>query len=1121
MELYHFRQRMSILSTPYRRHQSRPQAGLKGLLRAWVLLAIAALSAQALGDSNNPLAVNADPNQQYAILESSHLLTDPQRALSAADVFAKPLSAFKPLEDDSLRVQPGATWFRFSLHNTTDRQQRFWIGSAHVFIDYVELFKRGEEGTPIRSGAKYLNPEWEDPERLNILPLVLAPGESAEYLLRVDTQLQLWFTPKLYSDHSYIVDTTLINFQDGVFYGVLLAMAVFILHLFNSLRDKVFVFYLLYVVGLMFQTAAAEGTVHFFFRDNDLVFASFFVSGSLMNLSMGAFFTRLFLKLPDNNPWLDKVMLALGIIPILAITTVAFSFEQFRLTLVVCGVATLIASCCISAWRVKQGYTAALYVLAANLLVVLAIAVSVAAPEIVLSYMTVSGLLLTAALFKAVILGCGLSALVDNLTKSLSKEVTERTIRESQLMQAQQIARYGDWRWDTTSDLFEFSASALDILPKLPEGERLENDFERLLRRATKRQQESMRQAFTNALRTNQGFDTEFSLLHDDGTTHYYFTRAEFQRDSRGHLTPVLIGTIHDITDSKLADITNRENEQRWRELADSTFEAILIYQDGIIIDANQACESLLGYSPTQLIGTSGESFVTRDHLSEMLGTIKDATNDPIELSLKTRAGNNIMVEIRSRSGAFNQQEVQIVAIRDVTERLLHEKQLRQLGYYDSLTGLANRTLFQERLQHAIDKSKRYAQNHALLFIDLDQFKHVNDSLGHDIGDQLLVEVGRRLKTRVRKVDTVARLGGDEFAILVEDITAPYIAAKVAEEILAVMSEPIGVDEYKLMVTPSVGIALYPTDGDSGTELLRKADTAMYHAKSLGRNNYQFYTEALNEKMVRRMDMESELRLAIERDEFTLHYQPKVDLASGDVVGAEALLRWHSKKFGFVPPDEFIGIAEETGLIWPIGELVLRHACEQARDWLEVYPAFGTIAVNISGIQFNHINLVETLTDVVEKTGVPPNHIELEITEGAIINNAEEAIKVMGNLKELGVRLSLDDFGTGYSSLNYLKRFPVDSLKIDRSFVAEIVNDSTGQKIADNIVKLAHDLELTVVAEGVETEEQLSLIRGMGCDELQGYIFSPPLPEQDMSALLEADVNLYKKRPPVKSASNL
>lgn len=1071
--------------------------------------------------SSTPLALDAAPDRAYAILQNSWLLTDPDARYSAEALFAKPLSDFQPSTKTHVEIHPGTTWIRFAVHNTSDAPLHLWVGSEQVFLDHLALYRRGE-AQPLHTGSNQPQPGWQQPERLSTLPLSLQAGEQAEFILRVDSQLQLWFTPKLYSHHTYIAETTQLNFRDGVFYGVILTLGIFILHLYHSLRDKLFVFYLFYLLGLFLQIAATEGTLRYVFDNHYQAFIWPTVLGSLLNISMGAFFTRLFLKLPDNNPVLDKILVTLAILPIIGAITMAFSFEQFRTVMMVFGLLALLASCLISAYRLTQKYTGAMYIFLGNGFVIVGILLSRLNPDLVLLYTTTSGLMLSAALLKAVTLGCGLNALVDNLNKSLSREVEERTIRESQLTQAQQIARYGDWRWHTDQDLFEFSPSALDILPKLPEGgEHPENEFERLLRRATKRQQETMRHAFANALKSQQGFDTEFSLLHDDGTTHYYFTRAEFQHDSKGHPTPVLIGTIHDITDAKLADITNRENEQRWRELADSTFEAILIYQDGIIIDANQACEGLLGYSPTQLIGTSGENFVAKDSLSEMLTTIRDATNDPIEIALKSRNGDNIMVEIRARAGAFNQQQVQIVALRDVTERLLHEQQLRQLGYYDSLTGLANRTLFQERLQHAIDKSKRYAQNHALLFIDLDQFKHVNDSLGHDIGDQLLVEVGQRLKTRVRKVDTVARLGGDEFAILVEDITAPYIAAKVAEEILGVMAEPIGVDEYRLMVTPSVGIALYPTDGDSGTELLRKADTAMYHAKSLGRNNYQFYTEALNEKMVRRMDMESELRLAIERDEFLLHYQPKVDLSTGNIIGAEALLRWHSNKFGIVPPDEFIAIAEETGLIWPIGELVLRHACKQAQEWLKIHPGFGSIAVNISGIQFNHSNLVETIADVVEKTGVPAHHIELEITEGAIIDNAEEAIKVMGQLKELGVRLSLDDFGTGYSSLNYLKRFPVDSLKMDRSFVAEIVNDETGRMIADNIVKLAHDLKLTVVAEGVETEEQLNMIRTMDCDELQGYIFSRPLPSNEMSRLLESNVNLYKNRPPIKSAGNL
>ncbi len=775
----------------------------------------------------------------------------------------------------------------------------------------------------------------------------------------------------------------------GILYGILLALFIYTLNIYITLKDKTFLFFLSLLLAVAIQITARQGVNPLILGSGSSSPDNTLLISTALNLLFGALFIRRFLGLPQYSPILDWAVLATGLLPVFIYGLLA-SMTITPPTLSILITHTLACTIVItaSAVRYQQGCRPAKFPLIASLILFVPMVFLLFMPDSAQPLPITNSTLNICATAQMIVFTYGLISHIGHLNKQLNREISDR----------------------------------------------------------------------------------------------------------------------------KLADITYRENEQRWRELADSTFEAILIYQGGIIIDANQACDQVLGYEPTQLIGTSGESFIGKDNLSVLLQKISDASSDACEFTLakNTQQHDTISVELRSKSGNFNQQPAHIVAIRDISERKQHEQQLLQLGYYDSLTGLANRSLFQQRLHHAIDKAQRVQQKHALLFIDLDQFKNVNDSLGHDVGDQLLVEVGKRLSTRARKVDTVARLGGDEFAILIEDIQAPYSAAKVADELLSVMSDHIQVDDYHLMVTPSIGIALYPSDGDNGGELLRKADTAMYHAKSQGRNNYQFYTEALNKKIVRRMDLESELRLAIERNELFINFQPKVNLNSGNIVGAEALLRWQSKKYGLVHPVEFISIAEETGLIWPIGELVLTQACQQALGWLQIYPSFGSIAVNISGIQFSNIGLIDTVASVLKEVGIPPQHLELEITEGAIINNAEEAIKIMKSLKSLGVKLSLDDFGTGYSSLNYLKRFPVDSLKIDRSFVAEIVSDKTSLLIADNIIKLAHDLQLNIVAEGVETAEQLKIIREMGCDELQGYIFSKPLTNVGMNTLLAENHNLYK-----------
>lgn len=573
--------------------------------------------------------------------------------------------------------------------------------------------------------------------------------------------------------------------------------------------------------------------------------------------------------------------------------------------------------------------------------------------------------------------------------------------------------------------------------------------------------------------------------------------------------TSKLIGALHDIADYNDSDSAGNEHEIRGREIADSTFESILIFQDERIIDANSACEQLFGYASKQLIGTTGSILFSANQLSSLPLNSSSQHEYVGEFTLKHLDGSDVHVEVRTKSRKFQERSIQTLAIRDVSRYKKQEEQLRKLGYTDNLTGLYNRALFQDHLQLAIDKAQRIPQKHALLYIDLDQFKHVNDSLGHDVGDELLKEVGRRLTKRVRNIDTVARLGGDEFALLIEDIIAPYNAAKVADSVIEAMSDEILIDDYRLQVSPSIGIAIFPTDGTNGGELLRKADTAMYHAKDQGRNNYQFYSEELHHNIVRRMNLDSELRVAIEREELFLNYQPQVSLKTGSIIGAEALLRWNSSKYGVVSPGEFIRIAEENGLIWPIGEFVLKQACKQAAPWIKEHASFDHIAVNISGIQFSNSDLVDTVKRVLEESNLPAQHLELEITEGAIIDNADDAIKIMKQLKDIGVKLSLDDFGTGYSSLSYLRKFPVDCLKIDRSFVAEIVTDKAGLIIAENIVNLAHGLDLNVVAEGVETTEQLKIMRNMGCDELQGYIFSRPLDADDLSTALAKGDNLY------------
>ena len=435
-------------------------------------------------------------------------------------------------------------------------------------------------------------------------------------------------------------------------------------------------------------------------------------------------------------------------------------------------------------------------------------------------------------------------------------------------------------------------------------------------------------------------------------------------------------------------------------------------------------------------------------------------------------------------------------------ERKHYQVQIEHQANYDSLTGLPNRSLLYDRLRQAV-----YAQRKllavAVVFIDLDHFKFVNDSLGHSTGDKLLKDMGDRLRLVVRDGDTVARLGGDEFVLILNDQTQDDVIFRAMQRINGKLNEPFVIDGKELYVTCSAGISLYPQDGLDVDTLLKNADAAMYRAKEHGRNNFQFYTSEMNSKVNERLALENSLRRAIERSEFVLHYQSKVDLKTGAIVGAEALVRWRHPERGLMSPDLFVPLAEETGLIVQIGEWVLREACTQNRAWqADGLPPI-SVAVNVSARQFRQEILIKSVSRILAETGLDPSHLEMELTESMIMHNAEAVVATLRQLTSLGVRLSIDDFGTGYSSLSYLKHLPIDTLKIDQSFVRDIVAGSSEHRVlARAIISIGHSLDLKVVAEGVETEAQLEYLRQHDCDEVQGYYFSEPLPPEEFRKLL-------------------
>ena len=567
--------------------------------------------------------------------------------------------------------------------------------------------------------------------------------------------------------------------------------------------------------------------------------------------------------------------------------------------------------------------------------------------------------------------------------------------------------------------------------------------------------------------------------------------------------------------------ISLRGNVERQRAESDlrQRQRAIESSSNGIMIAAanapgypityvNPAFERITGYAGEDVLGQSGRILLGSDReqlgLQEILAALREE-----------REGNAVLRNYR-KDGTLFWNELSISPVRgeddnvshfvgiinDITERKLYEEQLEYQASHDGLTGLPNRNLLADRIGQALTYAERYRKLAAVLFVDLDHFKFINDSLGHDMGDRLLQIAGQRLTECVRTIDTVARHGGDEFVLVLPDLTESEDAAKVAQKMQNALGQPFKIGEHEFVVSCSTGISIYPRDGEDAQTLLKNADVAMYRAKEHGRNNFQFYTNELNNKVVARMAMEKHLRRALERNEFVLHYQPQVDLRSGRITGMEALIRWNSPELGFVPPDNFIYLAEETGLIVPIGEWVIRTACAQNKAWQDAGLTPLVMAINLSPRQFRQEGLAESIAAIVQDTGLEPRYLELEIIESLVMHDVDSALAILRKLKELGALLTMDDFGTGYSSLSYLKRFPFGKMKIDKSFVRDITSDPDSAAITRAIITMAHSLNLKVIAEGIETEGQLGYLRSQSCDEMQGFYFSRPVTAPEFEKLL-------------------
>ncbi|TCS39664.1 PAS domain S-box-containing protein/diguanylate cyclase (GGDEF)-like protein [Paucimonas lemoignei] len=561
-----------------------------------------------------------------------------------------------------------------------------------------------------------------------------------------------------------------------------------------------------------------------------------------------------------------------------------------------------------------------------------------------------------------------------------------------------------------------------------------------------------------------------------------------------------------------------QESEERYRSVVNCLAEGIMVQsRDGTIVACNPSAERILRLPSGSVIG------------NKLLGVRRMFTEDGNEISqedlpsrVALRRGEailNLTMGVETAEGATvwvsqnvlpirqaGEQEVSsvLISFTDVTAVKEAQQRLKFLATHDTLTGLPNRAFLVERLGHALSLAQRQNHRIALMFLDLDRFKHVNDTIGHEAGDQLLQTVTSRLSACIRETDTLARLGGDEFVVLAEGFDDPEYLTSLAERILSAISEPFRLRGYEYYLGVSIGISVHPDDGDDGMTLLRCADSAMYAAKESGRNNYQFYTQEMNARSQRRYHLEKNLRHALSTGQFVVHYQPKINLQDGKIVGAEGLLRWNHPDLGLVSPEDFIPIAEETGLIVPIGRWVLEQACRQAATWRRDFAPDLRISVNLSPRQFQDDQLVEVIGDLIRETGLPAHALELEITESLLIGDTDKLKPMFDALTALGVVFSLDDFGTGYSSLSYLQRFPISNLKIDRSFINGIPSNRDSVALTQTIIAMANALTLTVTAEGVEDEQQMRFLQEAGCCEMQGNYYSKPVAAEDFARLLAA-----------------
>ena len=624
---------------------------------------------------------------------------------------------------------------------------------------------------------------------------------------------------------------------------------------------------------------------------------------------------------------------------------------------------------------------------------------------------------------------------------------------------------------------------------------------------------EIVEQSHEIAISLAEQFDVLHKVSQGDLNARVY---GQFRSELSESLKKVTNDMIQNITVSQQA---LKESEEKYSSLFRSSNDAIFVHDlEGNIIDVNEKVSDQFGYSKSRVLSLNVLDLYPKEAHGDAQKALRNISIDGslnFEIDFQRKNGEIFPAEVSA--GLFEWKGMRVIQsiVRDITEKKVALEQISYMAYHDILTKLPNRHLMKDRLHQALSSAQQYDRMVATLFLDLDNFKHINDTLGHDVGDLLLQEVAARLVKYIRKSDslarpgidrmtpTVARLGGDEFTILLSEIKEISDAAKVAVRILDYFKKPFHIDNHEIFISTSIGISVYPHDGGDADTLIKNADTAMYHAKAQGKNNYQFYKESMNVAMLERISLEKHLRKALNLSEFKLYYQPQLDINNWEIIGVEALIRWMHPEKGTLLPKSFIPLAEETGLIIPLGEWILYNACTQNKAWQKAGFNPIRVTVNISGAQFRQANFIETVERILQDTGLDPRYLEFELTESIFMENIETTITDLNALKSMGIHIAIDDFGTGYSSLSYLKRFPIDSLKIDRDFVKDITTETDDNAIINAIISLARSLSLKVIAEGVETEQQLSFLHKQGSNGIQGFLFCPPLPAGSLEGFLK------------------